>query len=151
MRNYTASLCVVLTLPAVQASAQTKQHPTDAANSLRDEIVAQERAGLEALKSGDIPAFADSTAPDAVFADASSIATKTEVVKNVANFHLREFTMTDMHFLALSPESGLIVYRLAESDSSHGKDFTAKAIVSAIWAKRGGKWQRLLSQETPSK
>jgi ketosteroid isomerase-like protein len=118
---------------------------------LRDEIVAQERAGLDALKSGDFAAFANSTADDAVFVDALGPAGKAEVVKNVANFRLTDFTMSDIRFVPLSPDSGLIVYRLTESGSGHGKTFSAKILASAIWANRSGKWVCLFSQETAAK
>jgi ketosteroid isomerase-like protein len=119
-----------------------------ARDTLRDEIVAQERAGLDALKTGDLKAFGDSTADEAVFLDASGPAGKAEVMKNLAGFRLTGFTMSDIRFVPLSRDSGLIVYRLAESGTSHGKDFNGKVNVSALWMKRSGKWVCLFSQET---
>jgi uncharacterized protein (TIGR02246 family) len=118
---------------------------------LRDEIVAQERAGLEALRTGDLKAFADSTADDAVFVDAAGPAGKEQVMKNVAGFQLREYTMTDVRFVVLSSDSGLIVYRAAEAGTSHGKEFAAKVLVSSLWVKRSGKWQCVFSQETATR
>src|ERR1700722_7857855 len=84
-----------------------------AQQTLRDEIVAQERAGLgfcevDALKIGDVPAFASTLPDDAVFVDSHGAAGKDEVVKNVAGFRLTDYTMSDVRFVALSPESGLI-------------------------------------------
>jgi hypothetical protein len=151
MHTITPKAAALLLLATAIYAQQTPRAAADKTGALRDQIVAQERAGLDALKSGDIPAFAASTAEEAIFADASGAATKAEVVKNVANMRLTDFAMTDIRFLALSPDSGLIVYRLAESGSSHGKDFTAKVMVSALWARRAGKWVCLFSQETPMK
>jgi hypothetical protein len=71
-----------------------------------------------------------------------------EVVAQVAGFRLTEYTMTDVRFVALSADSGLIVYRLAESGTSHGKEFAAKVHVSSLWLRRGGKWMCVFSQET---
>jgi ketosteroid isomerase-like protein len=122
-----------------------------AAQALRDEIVAQERAGLDALKTGDLRAFADSTAEEAIFVDAQGPAGKAEVMKNVAGFRLGGYTMSDIRFVPLSADSGLLVYRLAETGTSHGKDFTAKVNVSVLWLKRGGKWLCLFTQETGAK
>jgi hypothetical protein len=51
-------------------------------------------------------------------------------------------------FIPLSAESGLIVYMLTESGTSHGKDFTARVHVSSLWIKRDGKWLCEFSQET---
>jgi ketosteroid isomerase-like protein len=147
MRNFAAS-GVGLVILAV-AVAQAQQPPKTSA--LQEEIVAQERAGLDALKAGDVPAFANSTADDAVFVDAAGPAGKAVVVKNVADFRLHDYTMTDIHFVGLSPESGLIVYRITESGASHGKEFTARVNVSSLWVKRNGRWVCVFSQETAAK
>ena len=138
---------IVLTIAVVGTAAAQQT----AADALRDTIVAQERAGLDALKLGDVKAFADATADDAVFVDAAGTATKAEVVKNVQGFHLTDYTMSDIRFVPLSKDSGLIVYRMTETGSSHGHDFTAKVVVSSIWAKRGGKWLCEFSQETAAR
>jgi hypothetical protein len=120
-------------------------------NALREEIIAQERGGLDALKNGDVKAFADTLADDAVFVDSQGPASKDVVVKNVADFRLREYVMSDVRFVALSEDSGLIVYRLTESGASHGKEFAAKVNVSSIWLRRNGRWVCLFSQETAGK
>jgi uncharacterized protein (TIGR02246 family) len=118
---------------------------------MRDEIVAQERAGLEALKIGDIAAFGDSMAEDAVFVDSSGPAGKAQVVKNVSGFKLRDFAMTDVRFVTLSTDTGLIVYTLEESGSTHGKEFSARVHVASVWSKHSGKWLCEFSQETAAK
>ncbi|MFI5117760.1 MAG: nuclear transport factor 2 family protein [Terriglobales bacterium] len=117
----------------------------------REEIVAQERAELESLRTGDMAAFANFLADDAVFLDAAGAAGKAEVVKNTAGFRLREYTMTDVRFVALAADSGLIAYRMAETGTSHGKEFAAKVYVSALWLKRGDRWVCVFSQETAAK
>jgi ketosteroid isomerase-like protein len=101
-------------------------------DSLKDQIVAQERAGLDALKTGDLTAFANATADDAIFVDGAGPASKEQVMKNVAGFRLTGYTMTDVRFVALSADSGLIVYRVTETGVSRGKEFTSKVIVSSI-------------------
>src|SRR5580658_3524951 len=121
------------------------------AQGLREEIVAQERAGLEALKVGDIAAFGSTIAKDAVFVDASGPAGKAQVVKNVAGFRLREFTMSDIKFVELSKDTGLIVYLMDESGTTHGKEFSAKVHVASVWSKRSGKWLCEFSQETAAR
>lgn len=121
------------------------------AQSIEEEILAQERAGLEALKNGNVQAFADAIAEEAVFVDSSGPAGKAQVVKNVAGFHPHDFTISDVRFVGLSKDSGLIVYVLDESGTTHGRDFSAKVNVSAIWTKRSGKWQCLFSQETSAR
>jgi hypothetical protein len=138
----------VLLVLLTTAFSHAQQRPGDA---LRDEIVAQERSGLDALKIGDVKAFTDSLADDAVFVDSQGPASKDVVVKNVADFRLREYAMSDIRFVALSADSGLLVYRMAENGTSHGKEFAAKVNVSSIWLRRNGRWVCLFSQETAAK
>jgi hypothetical protein len=54
------------------------------ADALRERIVAQERAGLDALKTGDLTEFGASTADDAIFVDAHGPATKADVMEHTA-------------------------------------------------------------------
>ena len=148
MTNFGMARLVLLGLLTAGLGSAQQEVRTDA---LRDEIVAQERAGLDALKTGDLTAFANSTADDAVFVDAAGPASKEQVMRNVAGFRLSDYSMSDVRFVALSADSGLIVYRIAETGTSHGKEFTAKAIVSSLWVRRGGKWMCMFSQETATK
>jgi hypothetical protein len=153
MRDYKVSrqvsliliLLVAIGYAQPQKSAEASESPTDA---LRERIVAQERAGLDALKTGDLTVFGASTADDAIFVDAHGPATKAEVMEHTAESRLHDYTMADVKFIPLSADSGLIVYSLTESGASHGKEFTARVYVSSLWLKRDGKWLCEFSHET---
>jgi ketosteroid isomerase-like protein len=154
MRNSGATrglLVVLLTAAAGHAPASPQALPQAPPQVLKDEIVAQERAELDSLKTGDMTAFANFLADDAVFVDAAGSAGKPDVVKNTAGFRLRDYAITNLKFVALSADSGLIAYQLTESGTSHGKEFSANVNVSALWLKRGGRWVCKFSQETPAK
>src|SRR5580658_10183851 len=142
---------VALALAAAQSKKPEQSQPASTTDALRDQIVAQERAGLDALKTGDLTTFGVSTAEDAVFVDAHGPATKAEVMEHTAGFRLKDYTMEDVRFVRLSAESGLIAYTITESGTSHGHDFNARVYVSALWVKRGGKWMCVFSQETGAK
>ena len=157
MRNsgVTRSTLPVLTLALLMvalgyAQAQKGAEPASPtrADGLQEQIVAQERAGLDALKTGDLTTFGASTADDAIFVDAHGPASKVEMMGHTAEFRLHDYTMADVRLVKLSPDSGLIVYTLTESGSSHGKDFTARVHVSSLWLKKDGKWLCEFSQET---
>jgi hypothetical protein len=120
-------------------------------DKLQSAILAKERQGLDCLKTGNLAAFAALTADDAVFVDAHGPASKAEVVKNTSEFRLDDYTIEDVKFVPLSSKSGMITYKLAESGTSHGKQFKAKVYVSSIWAERKGKWLCLFSQETAAR
>jgi hypothetical protein len=119
--------------------------------SMEQQIVAKEREGLEALKAGDVGHFEDLTADDAIFVDAQGPATKAEVMQNVVGFKLTDYTIENVRFAQISPNSGLIAYKITEKGLSHGKEFTAQAYVSSIWIERETKWLCLFSQETAAR
>ena len=147
----TAALGYAQPQPAQPTPAGGQAKARSHGSSLREQIIAQERAGLDALKTGDLAAFAASTAEEAVFVDAHGAASKAEVVEHTAEFRLHEYKMDDVRFVPVSADSGLIVYTITESGTSHGKEFSARVYVSALWLKRGGKWLCAFSQETAAK
>lgn len=117
-------------------------------DSLQEQVVAAERAGLDALKKGDIAGFGNLTADEAVLVDDHGPATKAQVLQNVASFSLIDYSMENVHFVPISPNTGLISYRITEKGSSHGHEFSAQAYVSSVWTRRGNSWLCLFSQET---
>jgi ketosteroid isomerase-like protein len=141
----------LLCRPAVSAAItkpfrSSTAAPSDA--SLQDQVVAAERAGLDALKKGDVATFANLTADEAVLVDDHGPATKAQVVKNVSNFTLTDYTMDDIHFVPIAPNTGLISYKLTEKGNSHGHEFTAQVYISSVWTNRANNWLCLFSQET---
>jgi hypothetical protein len=144
--------CAIFCLGSIASSLASAQsspgRSSTESSSLQQQVIAAERAGLEALKVGNVDEFANHTAEEAIFVDARGPATKAQVVKNVADFHLTDYSMDDMQFTPLSKTSGLIVYKITEKGISHGRQFAAQAYISSIWTERAGKWVCLFSQET---
>jgi hypothetical protein len=138
-------------LSAAAAQAADSHAANASPSSLQQQIVAKEREGLDALKAGNLEQFANLTADDAVLVDAQGPASKAQVMKNVAGFNLTDYSMDDVRFVPLSPASGLIVYKISEKGISHGKEFSAQAYISSIWAQRESKWVCLFSQETAAR
>jgi ketosteroid isomerase-like protein len=120
-------------------------------DDLQQQIVAKEREELDALKNGDIAAFANLIADEAVFLNARGPSPKVDVVKHIADFKLLDYAIEDVRFVPVGPKTGLIVYRLTQKGSSNGHEFAGKANISALWTEREGKWVCLFSQETPTK
>jgi hypothetical protein len=141
-------LCPPASWLAARSASLSDPKATSAESPLQQQVIAAEREGLDALKLGNVDDFASHTADGAIFVDAHGPANKEQVVKNVADFHLTDYSMDDIHFVQLSPHSGLIVYTITEKGMSHGKEFSARAHISSIWANDGGKWVCLFSQET---
>jgi hypothetical protein len=148
MKRFSAAFALLVVGCCLQA--QTGSQP-QSDNDLRDQIVANEREELNSLKAGDLKRFAQLLAEDAVFLDPHGAATKQEVVQNVADVKLTDFSIDDVRFVRVSERSGLIAYKLTQKGTAHAHEFSAVIFVSAIWAERGGKWVSLFSQETPSR
>jgi ketosteroid isomerase-like protein len=138
-----ALVTVLLVFAAIARSAENAE--------LQKQIAAKESQGLDDLKSGNYDDFASLTADDAIFMDSRGSASKTEVMNNTRNFRLKDYTMTDVRMVRVSGSAGVLLYELSETGASHGKDFTAKVNVSSLWAKRGGRWLCLFSQETAAR
>jgi uncharacterized protein (TIGR02246 family) len=130
---------------AIVAKAQSQ---AVASETLKQQVLAAERQGLDALKAGDLDRFANLTADDAVFVDAQGSASKEQVMKNVTSFKLTDYSIDNVKFVAVSNDAGLISYKISEQGSSHGRDFNAQAYVSSLWTRRDGKWLCRFTQET---
>jgi hypothetical protein len=127
------------------AAAQAATDPLEA------QVVAAERAGLDALKAGDLARFGNLTAAEAIFVDAAGIASKDQLMQNVNGFALTDYQMDSIRFERLSARTGLISYHVVEKGNSHGHEFTASVYVSSIWSRRAGQWVCLFSQETAAR
>ena len=152
--TFAISTGLLMALPRYRASAnETAKNARSKAetDSVEQQIVSKEREELDSLKAGNLELFGNLLADDAVFVDAQGPASKAQVVKNVAEFRLLEYSMEDVRFVLVSAESGLITYKVTEKGVSHGRDFTAQVYISAVWTKHGGKWICLFSQETAAK
>jgi hypothetical protein len=51
----------------------------------------------------------------------------------------------------LSPNSGIVAYKLTQKGSAGGHEFTTTVYASATWVQRNGKWVSVFSQETPAR
>ena len=143
-------LCVCFAVVSLMGQAHMSAAPGNE-NSLRNEVIEQEKQELDCLKSGNMKLFASLIADDAVFVNPRGAAGKAQVVENTSQVLLEEYAMEEVHFVRVSSESGLISYKLTERGSAHGQPFSGQVYASALWAKRDGKWVCLFSQETIAK
>ncbi len=148
MKTACLIFAAIATMGVGTSSALAQTAMPAAESPLEEQIVAKEREGLEALKTGNLQRFGALTADDAILVDDHGLATKDQVMKNVANFTLTDFSIEDVHFIRVAPNTGLISYKITESGNSHGRQFSAQAYISSVWTRRGAEWVCLFSQET---
>jgi hypothetical protein len=136
---------------AVSAESIASRDSGTNEEAIEMQIVSKEHEELDSLKTGNLKLFDSLLADDAVFVDSQGPAGKAQVVKNVAEFKLLEYSMEDVSFVSISTKSGLITYKMKEKGISHGKEFAALVYISAVWTERGRKWVCVFSQETAAK
>jgi ketosteroid isomerase-like protein len=126
------------------------QMPGNGGDVNRDALIAAARAGLDALKSGDVAAYEAMITDDAVIVDDSGLERKPDLVKRLADF--QDYTMSDVRFVPVSSDNGVVSYTLTESGTDHGKPFTTKVNVSSVWERGGMRgYVCVFEQETPAK
>jgi hypothetical protein len=145
------SLCLGQSGIAPSAAPQASPDAKAARSPIERQIESHERLGLDALVTRNLQLFADLTADDAVFVDAKGPASKAQVLKNVGDFRLTDYSMQDIQFVPISTKSGLITYTITETGISHGKQFTARSYIGSVWTERKGKWVLVFSQETAAR
>ncbi len=133
------------------SAAEVVAHQMRETKSLEEQITALERKELDAIKDGNMTAFAGLLADDAVFVNSRGFGDKALVVKNTSAFKLIEYSMDEVKIVPLSANAGLIAYKLTEKGNAHGKEISGVVYASAVWAEREGKWVCLFSQETPAR
>jgi ketosteroid isomerase-like protein len=139
--------------PRGQRPEPLPQMPGNGGDVNRDALIAAARASLEALKSGDVAGYEAMITDDAVIVGEQGLERKPDLVKRLADFQLKDYTISDVRFVPVSSDNGVVSYTVAESGMDHGKPFTAKVNVSSVWergAGRGG-YVCVFEQETPVK
>src|SRR5262249_4256961 len=144
-------LLISLFLVAFALRAAHPHAPRGSSDALQQQVVAKEREELDALKAGNHQAFANLIADDAIFLDPRGHGTKAEVVEHTADFQLLDYNMEGIRFVQVSPDSGVVAYKLTQKGSAHGQEFTSAVYASALWTNRDGRWLCLFSQEPPAR
>jgi uncharacterized protein (TIGR02246 family) len=110
---------------------------------------AGERQVLEALKAGDMPAFASFLADDAMELTPQGLQSKAQIIETLKGGRLLEYTMTDLKAIQVDKDAMLVTYRTTGKFSAHGQEGAYDARATSLWVKRNGKWLAVFHQETP--
>jgi hypothetical protein len=118
-------------------------------SSSADDLEAKERQILEALKKGDMQAFGNLLADDAIEVTDHGVNSKAQIIETLKGATLLEYTMTDAKVTPIDKDASLFTYRTKGKFSAHGQEGAFDALATTVWVKRGGKWLAFFHQETP--
>jgi uncharacterized protein (TIGR02246 family) len=112
------------------------------------EIAALERRGWEALSGPDGADFyRDAMADDGLMVFPGLVLDKATTLRAIAAAPpWSRFELEDVREIAATPDSAIVVYRATAQ--REGED-PYEANMTSVYARRGGRWQLVLHQQTP--
>jgi hypothetical protein len=147
---------MLLAAPGLAGTAATAraQEPMPDILKLREELMALEKESWEALKARDRTAMRHLLADDAllIFSDGARY-DKREMLDYVSNYRLDWYEIDPGYALRLiSPTVATLVYRATSRGAARlTVTETTRILVTSLYARRDGRWQNVLYQETSSK
>jgi uncharacterized protein (TIGR02246 family) len=122
---------------------------------LKDELLALEKASWKAYANHDAKAYGDTMAEDAVVAGSGGDVMKGSkaILADLGNnpCDVKSFDLADTKLRQPSPEVALLTYNLTQDVTCGGGKLPAKAFVTAVYVRQGGKWRWVSYQETALK
>jgi uncharacterized protein (TIGR02246 family) len=125
------------------------------AADLKEELLALEKGSWKAYANHDAKAYSDTMAEDAVVAGSSGDVMKGSkaILADLSNnpCDVKSFDLADTKLRQLSPDVALLTYNLTQDVTCGGGKLPAKAFVTAVYVRQGGKWRWASYQETALK
>ena len=143
------------------ASAETPPAPSKAGEShpfgsvsddpaLKDIFQAKIKAEWDAIKNKDKKAYGELLADDyqGVEVDNQGERTKLQALNEMANGNVSNYTLWGFKLIPLGPDAAFVIYEVTLQFPPKSVVRFSRVYVTALWVKRGGKWQELHYQET---
>jgi hypothetical protein len=135
---------LVKTGPPPSPPAGTKPAVTPVTIVTGPDVVANENAIWQALKSRDFNSFASALAPESIEVEPDGVYDKAGSVKLVSQFDFSKTALSDFKSLKFDDDAALVTYLVKTPGMSpDGERHTT------IWTMRGGKWAAIFHHGTP--
>jgi len=79
----------------------------------------------------------------------SEFTDKAAELKQVDDYILDQYTLTDFQTKTIGPNAALVTYKAEFSGKASGQPVHMRGTFGEVWVKRGGDWKCLYAQETP--
>ena len=131
------------------ANTTAAASPTPAPGPTQADIEARERAAYDAIKAKNWDALAAMLADDFHLVGSDGVQDKAGTVEVLKKYDLTEYTLSDVRFLKVDADLGVITYTMTEKSTMDGKPSPGKPVrASSAWVNRGGKWLSAYHQES---
>jgi hypothetical protein len=121
------------------------------AQSGHDALIAKEKEAWETFKTKKADAFGNLLGKDFIAVDQDGTVGKSEEVKSVAEFDLKDYALADIKVVMATKDTAVLTYKVTQHGTYKGRAIPANASASSVWVKRGGKWVAVFHQETPAR
>jgi hypothetical protein len=78
----------------------------------------------------------------------SEFTDKASELKQIDDYTLDSYTLSDFQTTSIGPNASVVTYKAEFSGKASGQRIHMRGILGEVWAKRGGAWKCLYSQET---
>jgi hypothetical protein len=112
-------------------------------------LIARERAYFDAIIAKKYGALSEMLADNYLGTYRAGIIDKTHEAKDLANFPLADYAMTEVKTGFPAPNIGIISFRLHVRIVVEGKDIAEDDYLCCVWTRQGGRW--VLSAQTAAK
>ena len=155
-------LCAAACAPAPTNSTNTNAN-SNAANSnaanansaaaatwTDADVIADERAAWDAIRSKNHAAFSDMLAAEFVDVTPQAVLDKNGTVEYVRGAELTEVSLSDFRVVKIDADAAIVVYKESSKGTVGGKPIPAgSAFHSTVKVWRGGKWLAVFHQSSP--
>ena len=112
-----------------------------------DEVIARQKAVLEAIKKKDYDGFGNMLASDQIYVSSDGVYDKAENIKNVKEVDLTDVTFSDWKVLPLDKDAVVVTYTMTIKGQSKGRAIPSPLRASSALVDRNGKWLEIYHQD----
>jgi hypothetical protein len=147
------TLSLALSLRAQSPSMQASKKPGASSASAAKIIESKIRQLWQDFKEKNKNTYAAGLTDDntAVWADGKGIRDKATAVKDLDNFALDSYSLSDFKITPLGTDAAMATYGAKVVGAADGQKLNLNLAVTEVWVKRGGHWRELRYHESEIK
>jgi len=145
----TALAALAVVLAGCAATNALKPYENEAA--VQDRLVAMEKQSWVAWQQHDASYFSSLLSDDHIDVGPTGFADKAAVVNAVrgGGCTVQSYSVEDFRVRRVADDAMMVMYRASQNTTCNGAAVPSPASVTSVYARRNGRWQNVLFQQTP--